>query len=99
MDGEPAPLADEPEDDSMAIDEEGRPRFAPSRDIVRIFLHIGVFTGRFCADKYLGSRDKSRNSKNPSSATQNDAVETSVAIHIPSPRRASQITMSNEHQT
>jgi len=33
MDGEPAPLADEPEDDSMAIDEEGRPRFAPSRDI------------------------------------------------------------------
>ncbi|KID99430.1 KH domain containing protein, partial [Metarhizium majus ARSEF 297] len=33
VDADAAPTADEQEDDSMAIDEEGRPRFAPSRDI------------------------------------------------------------------
>ncbi|OAQ64176.1 pre-rRNA-processing protein [Pochonia chlamydosporia 170] len=33
VDGEIAPLTNELEEDSMAIDEEGRPRFAPSRDI------------------------------------------------------------------
>ncbi|KAG8412426.1 pre-rRNA-processing protein pno1 [Metarhizium acridum] len=33
VDADTAPIADEQEDDSMAIDEEGRPRFAPSRDI------------------------------------------------------------------
>lgn len=36
VDGEIAPLTNELEEDSMAIDEEGRPRFAPSRDIVSI---------------------------------------------------------------
>lgn len=36
VDADAAPTADEQEDDSMAIDEEGRPRFAPSRDIVRM---------------------------------------------------------------
>lgn len=34
VDAEFLPPADEQGDDSMAIDEEGRPRFAPSRDIV-----------------------------------------------------------------
>jgi hypothetical protein len=36
VDGEAAPGVDEQDEDSMAIDEEGRPRFAPSRDIVSL---------------------------------------------------------------
>lgn len=56
--------------DDMAIDEEGRPRFAPAKDIVRFFSF--TFKGRSRTNKHIGPSDKSRHSKNPYSSPPND---------------------------
>lgn len=82
-------------DDGMAIDEEGRPRFAPAKDIVRscqMDWETTVLT------LIAGPGYPSRDSQDPYPPSPNDTAEEVVADHLPSPCRAPEAAMPNEHQ-
>lgn len=85
------------EDDDMAIDEEGRPRFAPSKDIVR--RNTAYWAIKSCvADVYLGSYGQNRNTKSTHPTSSHDTVETIMAFYLPSHCGAFETTVPHEHQ-
>lgn len=71
--------------DDMAIDEEGRPRFAPAQDIVRIYKHVYKCmrnTSNFDVGPYFQSRDP----KDSYPASPNDTFEAILALYLPTSR-------------
>lgn len=85
------------EDDNMAIDEEGRPRFAPSKDIVRRNAAYWDIKGYF-TDVYLGSYGQNRNTKSTHPTSSHDTIETIMAFYLPSHCGAFKTTVPHEHQ-
>ena len=68
-------------DESMAIDEEGRPRFAPSRDTVR--SRLSTPSRNLGLTFIIGPCDPSRDPQDPRSTSPYDASETSLELNLP----------------
>lgn len=71
---------EESNEDGMQIDEEGRPRFAPARDIVRT-LALPYLSHVLTSS--LGSRYQSRDAQDSYSSSPNDTSETIMDLYLP----------------